>query len=60
MEDIKKISAQRLEMLLEAMEMLQELRGYMAMFRNQRYCKLQGRVDDHTRQTEMLKMDNDK
>jgi len=50
MEDIKKISAQRLEMLLEAMEMLQELRGYMAMFRNQRYCKLQGRVDAHIKQ----------
>ncbi|MFD0765712.1 hypothetical protein ACFQZI_12690 [Mucilaginibacter lutimaris] len=54
MDDLKKISEQRLEMLLEAMEMLADLRPHMAMFRNQHYCKLRKRVTLHTRQTEVM------
>ncbi len=59
MDEIKEISAQRLEMLLEAMEMLHDLRGHMAMFRNQRYNKLRSRVTLHTRQTEKVKITDD-
>lgn len=60
MDDLKKISDERLEMLLEAMEMLEGLRVHMALFRNQYYCKLKNRVTLHTRQTQMVKIGDDK
>lgn len=56
MDDIRKISEQRLELLLEAMEMLEDMRVHMALFRNQHYCKLKNRVTLHTRQTEVVKI----
>lgn len=59
MDDTTQISRQRLEMLLEAMEMLEDLRFHMGMFQNQRYGKLKGRVTLHTRQTEVVKLTND-
>ncbi|MES2266494.1 MAG: hypothetical protein V4520_07025 [Bacteroidota bacterium] len=55
MHDVNKISGERLEMLLEAMEMLHDLRPHMAMFRNQHYCKLKKRVTLHTKRCEVSK-----
>ena len=59
MDDMMKICRQRLDLLLEAMEQLEDLQIKMAMFENQRYCKLKGRVTLHTRQTEVVKMHDD-
>ena len=56
MDEIKKVSEQRLELLLEAMEMLEDMRKHMVLFGNQHYCKLKNRVTLHTRQTEVGKI----
>jgi hypothetical protein len=53
MEEMKKISEQRLALLLDAMEQLHDLRIKMALFENQNYQKLKSRVVEHTRQTEV-------
>ena len=60
MDEVQKISGQRLALLLEAMEQLQDIRMKMAMFENQRYAKLKGRVAAHTGQTEVVKVDDNK
>jgi hypothetical protein len=52
MHHIQKISEQRLALLLEALELLEDLRGKMALFQNQHYQNLKTRADMHTRLTE--------
>jgi hypothetical protein len=53
MDEMKKISEQRLALLLDAMEQLHDMRIKMALFENQNYQKLKGRVAEHTRLTEV-------
>ncbi|WP_374949785.1 hypothetical protein [Mucilaginibacter sp.] len=57
MEKLKNINRQRLELLLQAMELLEDMHHKMGMFENQRYGKLKGKVTGHTRKTEVVKME---
>jgi hypothetical protein len=56
MDELKKISEQRLALLLDAMEQLRDMRIKMALFENQNYQKLKGRVAKHTRLTEVAEI----
>jgi len=56
MDEMKKISEQRLALLLNAMELLHDMRIKMALFENQHYQKLKDRVIEHTRLTEVVKI----
>jgi hypothetical protein len=49
MTDTEKISEQRLALLTEAMEMLDDMRSRMGMFENQRYGRLHAKVTHHNR-----------
>jgi len=53
---MKKISEQRLALLLDAMEQLHDMRIKMALFENQNYQKLKGRVAEHARLTEVAEI----
>ncbi|MFD0793238.1 hypothetical protein ACFQZX_06385 [Mucilaginibacter litoreus] len=47
MNTIEKLSEERLKLLHEAMEMLEDMKVKMAMFERQHYSKFKARVESH-------------
>lgn len=52
MDEMKKLCDERLDLLLQAMELLDDLRPGMALFNAQRYYRFKAIADAHTRLTE--------
>jgi hypothetical protein len=52
MDEMKKICDERLDLLLQALDLLHDLRPGMALFNKQRYYRFKALADAHTRLTE--------